>query len=518
MGWELKVMKRLTNIEFIERARQLYNDKYDYSKVHYINTSTKVCIICTEHGEFWMTPNNFLNGHKCLACSGKERINKEVFVSRSKIIHKNRYDYSKVNYKGLQKKVCIICPIHGEFWQKPAYHLNFNGCQKCFATPKSSTEEFIRKAKYIYGDKYDYSKVDYNGNKTKVCIICHEHGEWWMSPNNHLRGHSCPGCYGTPKRTNVEFVQKSRIIHGDKYDYSKVDYTGIKNKVCIICPEHGQFWQSASSHLNGNGCSKCSNTESLTQDSFITRSTDIHKGKYDYSNVIYTSRKNKVCIICPEHGEFWQNPNYHLHGGNCPKCVGGVRLTTDEFIEKAKDVHEDKYDYSKVEYKNTSTKVCIVCPEHGEYWQTPNNHLFGAGCPACPQSNLEGEIRQLLIKNSIEFEQEKGFNWLVFKRKMYLDFFLPDYGVSIECQGRQHFFPSKLFGGEEYFRLTIESDRIKKSLCEKHGINILYFSNCNINYPYPVFQSLRLLLKAIKRYGIVELNQWEEQIELPFET
>ncbi len=114
-----------------------------------------------------------------------------------------------------------------------------------------------------------------------------------------------------------------------------------------------------------------------------------------------------------------------MYGGNCSKCTGGVRLSKEDFIQKAKVVHGDKYDYEKVIYKNYSTKVEIICKEHGVFWQTPNNHLFGAGCPACPQSNLEGELRQFLIKNQIEFEQEKTFSWLKCKRKMYLDFYLP---------------------------------------------------------------------------------------------
>jgi len=508
-------MKRLTKSDFVKRACRLYEDTYDYSKVQLVNTSTKVCITCPQHGDFWITPSNFLGGHKCPACSGRERVTKDVFVKRSNIMHENRYDYSKVEYRGLQIKVCIICPVHGDFWQKPALHLNGNGCQKCFATPKSSSKEFIEKAKAIYGDKYDYTKVDYKGNKIKVCIICTEHGEWWMSPNNHLRGHRCPKCFGTPKHTTTRFIQKSREVHGDKYDYSRVDYTGNKTKVCINCPEHGEFWQTSGSHLRGSGCPKCSGVEPITQESFIKRATNLHNGKYNYSNVIFTESRGKVFINCPEHGDFWQSPSYHLRGGNCPKCVGGVRLTAEEFIEKAAAVHEDKYLYSHVQYKNTATKVCIVCPEHGKYWQTPNNHLFGAGCPICPQSNLEGEIRRLLIKNNIEFEQEKGFSWLTFNRRMYLDFFLPDYGVAIECQGRQHFMASKLFGGESYFLQTIERDRVKRELCAAHGINVLYYSNCHIDYPYPVFESMRLLLKAIKRHGIVDPELWAEQLELP---
>jgi hypothetical protein len=510
------IIKRLSFAEFLHRARQLYGDKYDYSKVQYVNTSTKVCIICPEHGEFWMTPNNFFTGHKCPACSGRQRITKEIFISRSKKIHENRYDYSKVIYKGLNKPVTIICPQHGAFLQKPSVHLNGSGCQSCFATPKLNTEEFIRKAIEVYGNKYDYSKVVYKGNKIKVCIICPEHGEWWVTPNNHIRGSRCPGCYGTPKHTAEYFITKAREVHGSKYDYSKVEYDGLKPTVCIICPEHGEFWQSPAVHLKGHGCTECSGTKLITKEIFIQRSTEIHEGKYDYSKVKFASVREKVCIICPEHGQFIQLARYHMYGGNCPKCVGNLPLSNEEFIEKAKAVHKDRYDYSKVEYKNTAEKVCIICPEHGEFFQTPNNHLFGAGCPTCPQSNLEGEVRQFLINNDINFEQEKGFDWLTFNRRMYLDFFLPDYGIAIECQGGQHFFPSELFGGEQGFHLTVERDEVKKDLCTQHGIKILYFSNAHIKYPYPVFESFRKLLSAIKANGEIDTEQWNDQIELPF--
>jgi hypothetical protein len=112
--------------------------------------------------------------------------------------------------------------------------------------------------------------------------------------------------------------------------------------------------------------------------------------KYDYSKVKFEHVNKHVCIICPEHGEFWQKPGIHLRGYGCPICGGSKRLTNEEFIEKARLVHEDKYDYSKVNYINTSTKVCIICPEHGEFWQTPNSHLFGAGCPTLPLIYYEG--------------------------------------------------------------------------------------------------------------------------------
>lgn len=509
--------KKLTLEVFVDRAKRLYGEKYDYSKVTYVNTETKVCITCPNHGDFWITPHNFLNNHACPACSGHQRITKEIFIERSTLKHKARYDYSKVDYQGLDVPVTIICPVHGEFQQLPSGHMYGNGCPMCFGSPKSNTEEFIRKAKEIYRDQYDYSKVDYKGNKEKVCITCPEHGEFWMSPNNHLRGHRCPGCFGTPKLTTEQFIAQAKEVHGNRYDYSKVNYQGLTKKVCIICREHGEFWTSPATHLKGHECPACSGVQRITEPIFIERCTKIHKGKYNYASVHFNNLQDFVKIVCPEHGEFWQRANVHYRGYGCPICGGSKRLTNEEFIEKAKLVHEDKYDYSKVQYVNTATKVCIICPEHGDFWQTPNNHLFGAGCPTCPESNMEGEIRHLLLANNIAFEQEKGFDWLRYNRSMFLDFFLPEYGVAIECQGGQHFSPSRLFGGEDFFKLTIERDAAKKKLCEEHGIQILYYSNAHIKYPYPVFESMRALLKAIKERVLVPDNyMWEQQLTMDF--
>ena len=174
-------------------------------------------------------------------------------------------------------------------------------------------------------------------------------------------------------------------------------------------------------------------------------------------------------------------------------------MNRNEFIEKAIEVHGDKYDYSKADYLNYSTKVCIVCPIHGEFWQTPNNHLFGAGCPSCPQSNLEGEVRNFLINHNIFFEQEKTFDWLKYRKKLFLDFYLPEYKIAIECQGLQHFNSVDLFGGEDFYNLTIKRDRTKFELCNEHGIKILYFSNALNDYPYDVITTYSDLLNKIKK-------------------
>ena len=206
----------------------------------------------------------------------------------------------------------------------------------------------------------------------------------------------------------------------------------------------------------------------------------MHGDKYDYSKVIYRNNKTKVCIICPEHGEFWQRPDKHLYAKRgCPVCGKTQKLTTEEFIEKAKQVHGDKYDYSKCEYKTTEKKVTIICKTHGEFKQTPHSHLQGQGCPVCKQRVLEKEVNNFLTDNKITFEFQKRFDWLGLQS---LDFFLPEYNIGIECQGIQHFEEILFFGGKEKFKKQVENDEKKLNLCTEHGIKILYYTKNNSNF------------------------------------
>lgn len=223
-----------------------------------------------------------------------------------------------------------------------------------------------------------------------------------------------------------------------------------------------------------------------SNDEFIKHAKEVHGDKYDYSKVEYINNKTKICIICNEHGEFWQTPHNHLKGQGCMKCKlkeQGKRLkfTTEEFVNKAKEVHGDKYDYSKVEYIDSQTKVCVICPKHGEFWQKPNNHLHGWGCVICGESHLERDMRNYLTSNNIKFEEQKTFNWLKYKSNLYLDFYLPDYNIAIECQGKQHFQPVDFAGkgkewADENFKGIIKRDIKKKELCEEHNLKVLYYT------------------------------------------
>ena len=352
---------------------------------------------------------------------------------------------------------------------------------------KLTTEEFIRRAKDIHGDKYDYSKVVYKGVDTQVTIICPIHGEFQQTPYHHLnRKQGCRKCVNelTSERfssTTNEFIKKAHEIHGDKYDYSKVVYKKAIMPVTIICPIHGEFQQTPHDHLRYHGCPKCAHIQKIkslssTTEEFIKKAREVHGDKYEYSKTNYINANTKVCIICPEHGEFWQIPNSHISGSGCPKCVGKEQITTEDFIKKAKEIHGDKYDYSKVVYKGVDTQVTIICPIHGEFQQTPYHHLNRKqGCPICNESQMEKNTAKFLDENNIEYIRQTRKKDLVWLERQSLDFYLPKYNIGIECQGRQHFQIVSHFGGESGLDKTIRRDKIKFDKCNKRGICLCYY-------------------------------------------
>jgi hypothetical protein len=298
-------------------------------------------------------------------------------------------------------------------------------------TRRKTTSEFVRDAILVHGDKYDYSKVEYKNSKSKVIIICKTHGEFLQEPVVHIRQQNgCSKCSCNYIPTTEEWILKAKEIHSDKYDYSKVEYMHNKSKVIIICKTHGEFLQTPNNHLTGNGCSKCSGKYNYTTDEWINKVKKIHVDKYDYSKVDYKNSVSKIIIICRDHGEFLQTPSDHIQGYGCSKCAGCYNPTTEEWILKAKEIHSDKYDYSKVEYMRTKTKVIIICKVHGEFLQTPHNHLTGSGCskcqlcPSCQLWRTWGKLCGYCLPKNKNKLYQKTKEYAVVK---YLKDHLPDY-------------------------------------------------------------------------------------------
>ncbi len=266
---------------------------------------------------------------------------------------------------------------------------------------KKTKEEFIEDAKSVHDDRYDYSLVEYDGNKTKVKIICKEHGIFEQTPTNHTNAAAnCPKCslVGISKhfkKTKEQFIEDVIKVHGNKYDYSLVDYINNKTKVKIICKMHGVFEQTPASHIGKiAGCSKCYGNIKSSKKQFIEDAKKVHDDKYDYSLVEYVNNHTKVKIICSEHGIFEQAPKPHIIGKHgCSICSYNEtgknrRKSLEQFIEDARKAHGDKFDYSLVEYINSYTNVKIICPDHGTFEQQPDNHLNTKhGCMKCWNEN-----------------------------------------------------------------------------------------------------------------------------------
>ena len=319
-----------------------------------------------------------------------------------------------------------------------------------------------------------------------------------------------------PAKSNTqEFIKKAILKHGNKYSYEKTAYDGKDKPVVITCPKHGDFTQTPHEHLSGCGCQKCwqerKATPRIPKEKFIELANKKHNNKYDYSKSDYKGITSKICIICPEHGEFWQVPQNHLNGQGCPKCAnlrkGMYQVgTTESFIEKAKKVHGDKYDYSRVNYINNREKVCIICPEHGEFMQKPLDHIHGSGCPECGKhlDKSEKVVLKCLREKYGDVSYQYTESWLQSKTSFsYIDFYLPKYKIGVEYQGRQHFGPISHFGGEESYQKQSNRDLSKYERCKEHGIQIFYISfekKIPEDYFAPVYKTFDDLSNAIDIY------------------
>ena len=359
-------------------------------------------------------------------------------------------------------------------------------------TKKYTLKEFIKKAKDIHNNKYDYNLVEYINSRTKIQIICNTcKNIFEQLPKGHLSGHGCRICMINNHRlTNDIFIKKSKEIHNNLFDYSLTVYIDVKSKVKIKCNSCNIiFEQFPNNHLDGNGCKICSIkkiTDTLSQ--FINKAIEIHKHDFDYILVEYINSITKVKIKCNTcKNIFEQIPSSHLQGAGCLDCTNKSRASnTKEFINKANLIHKDKYDYNLVEYVNSFIKIqikCIKCLTIFE--QSPNGHLSGNGCPKCNFS--KGELKCEQILKNIECVKEiiSQFRFDDCRNKLPLPF---DFKVIfnnkyflIEFNGKQHYDPTTLFSHDNLEDIQ-KRDKIKYDYCKNNNIDLLvikytYFNN-----------------------------------------
>lgn len=387
-------MPKKTTEEFIKEAKEKHGNKYDYSKTVYTGHRNKTKIICPIHGEFECYPIDHIRSKSagCSKCNIKKAYTTKEFIEEAKKIHGDKYDYFLVDYKNSYTKIKIICPIHGIFEQLPNNHLQGSKCNICYPNgtsdfnlkKKITKEEFIEKANKIHSNKYDYSLVNYINNKIKVKIICKIHGVFEQRPDMHLQGQGCPEC----------------------------------------------------------GITKRASNQTKTIEDFIEEANKIHSNKYDYSKTIYKNNRNKVIIICSEHGEFLQTPNKHLLGRGCPKCSGKNR-TTEEAVKILKSIYKETYDFSQFKYINATTPSKIRCVKHDYWFEDNfhkiTTNVERKCCPKEWQSKANLLIKEILDKHNIKNIPEYTFKDCKYKKELPFDFYLPDYKIVIEYQGEWYF-------------------------------------------------------------------------------
>lgn len=304
---------------------------------------------------------------------------------------------------------------------------------------KLTTEIFIERARKVHGDRYDYSKVEYVDAKTKVCIVCSEHGEFWQSPSHHTDGRGCCKCAVVKNGEQLQFWTKEKCQEcASRFSTMKAFREECKNAY-NSARKHGWLkdynWLAYSIKVS----QKKKKKEDYTQERIIEKLKESFGDTCSYDYVKYKTMKTPVKLICLvkdkegcEHGEFYMRPDNVFSGKQrCPKCWQERRgiiqlIPVEEFIKRSNEVHHNLYEYHKVEYKGSNKKVCIKCRVHGDFWQTPSNHLKGKGCPYCSgnakkwnKETCEQEarkyeyIRYFAIKSSGAYNVALRNGWLI---------------------------------------------------------------------------------------------------------
>ena len=383
--------------EYINKAKKKHNDKYDYSMLVYAGARHKVCIICPTHGEFWQRADQHLSGRGCPECSNNRKKTQEEFISDLKSLYGDRYDFSKVVYVDAKHKVEVICQKHGCFLMSPNKLLSGCGCPECGKEASISKrtltkKDFIERANNVHNGLYGYDKVVYVNNTTDVCITCPKHGDFMQRPDHHLNGSGCPICGGT-KRLNVnEFVKKAGDVHLQKYGYEKVSYKNNSSKVTITCPIHGDFEQRPNDHLHGQGCPICGKIISHSEDEIFGFVKRICPDAEQGNRTILDGKELDIYIpskkIAIEYdGLYWHSEaygkdrNYHLQKTEecSKKGIQLIHVFEDEWLEKPEIIKSRLKNILGVTDKTIYARKCNVKIVQGSVAQKflEDNHIQG---------------------------------------------------------------------------------------------------------------------------------------------
>jgi len=428
---------------------------------------------------------------------------KDIFLE--KVSHNVDYEYF-INNDVIKSHdlITIKCKEHNTIFEQKVYvHLaGSTGCKYCSLNKiksknKLKVEEFIKRSNKIHKNYYDYSKVVFIDTKTKVNVVCPEHGDFYPIPSNHMNGSKCPKCAFIIKNDNQklkfdEFIKRASKLFNNKYNYIDDNFDYKKNMKCE-CKKHGIFNLNPERHITRlSECPKCiEERNKISLDEFIMKSNIIHDNKYDYSLVNFETLKDKIEIICPKHGRFIQYATHHIHNKKgCKYCTREKSINTYllNFIKDCNIIHNSKYDYSKINLTKLKNKIEIICPIHGSFFKRPYEHLNKkSGCQLCKSSKGEKKIRSFLIKNRIKFDEQKKFKECKNVRELPFDFYLPKLNICIEYDGEQHYNAIEIWGGDDRLNNIKSNDSIKNYFCTQNNIKL-------IRIPYKDYDNIDTIL------------------------
>lgn len=475
---------KLTQDQYIAKARAKWGDAYDYSESVYLAGLKPITIRCIKHNHYFTVQagnhiSTLLKSGGCPLC-GQESLTEY-----------RRKKHEEALRKAEQKK-------------------------KVYKPRLTHKERFLKKARAMYPD-YDFSRVEYKDRETYIVVVCPVHGEFKIRPRTLLIGEKGQKHHGCWKCNNLippyekeltldTFKNRMHELYGDKYTFVWSDFNNKQSMIRFTCKEHGEQRRSVTGILDGKGCAYC-NGKFYPPD-WIKNARAVHGEKYEYDES-RPPRKTSDYIRykCPVHG--WQETRYDCHvlqGCGCALCAGVQNKLPTEYrkqrwIDKCRDRFPGKFSYRDVVYVNNDTPVKIYCKEHHITFETtPDTHLRGSGaCPLCTKSVGEVEIFKWLSEHAVPFETQKVIpNENMFCKRHYLtvDFYLPDLNLIIEMNGEQHYQPVEHFNTKDW---TFEDQQIRdntlRAYCKTHKISLLEIKYDKID------KIPQILAKAIKKHG-----------------
>lgn len=407
-------------------------------------------------------------------------LTQEQFESRVRVKLGDSLDLSSFHYNGHRGKGVVTCPTHGQYTVSAGTLLNGHGCEKCYRHRQGDARRkplsvFLDNARSIHGDKYDYSQVIYSDANSLVSIGCPDHGQFLQTPWAHSkRGSGCPKCSNLVKGdksrlTQSKFLEMAVASHGDRYGLDLAIYRGMDKSVDILCYDHGVFRPKAGNFIYaGSGCPDCKNQETsercrISLNEYVEKARAVHGNTFEYSGIAWEKGGAILSIVCPKHGEFKQQALYHLRGGRCEKCSKPVR-SLETFKAAADLKHNGKYSYEQSQYTGATNKLVITCPTHGQFLQGPTYHVnMGNGCPQCARVGpSQGQVE---VYDFLSGLAETQMNYRLDGRKE-LDIYVPSQKLGVEFHG--------LIWHSEKFSTDPTRDYKKHTLAQSKGIRVIH--------------------------------------------